>query len=659
MFRNHRFTYRLQMGLMFLFIAAIGLPSVFHQPIRAATPQTQPAELGFFGLNTYFSGLERINRDGEAGIATLIERGRAIGVPWAREEISWGNLERHGKGRWEWSHFDNRLTATANAGYGIMGMLLTTPAWARVADCDARRLRFASAGVVAEDYWCPPQSTRDFSDYVRAVVERYDGDGYADAPGSPRVAVWQIWNEPNAWETWPGSPAEYAALLEAGYAAAKAADPNAIVAVGGVYVFDGIWRDRVGHSDGLLFLDEAFAARPAAWASFDALAVHPYMPDVAPDQPGLYAAVNFWGRLSTTRTWLTQRTGQYGGVPKPIWISEVGWSTCGPLEPDCYTLTNTPATLASDTSTLEPTVFRGPSATGPSEADLQAGTGNLEGLVGKNEQQQADYLVRAHVIALALGIDHLNWFQLEDKFDGSSRNFWEEAAILHTADRGYAFKPAATAYATLIRLLDEARFTGFGPLHSYTHTPNRTTPAARYHMRFDTSDNHRIDILWRTGGSETVQFTTEPGYRVERLSRDGAVTVLTPVNGTIQLTLGETPIYVRQGVPPQLNVGPPGLTAIVAMTEPDQVLAVQIANGGSGSLDWEAELNSSWATLRTGSGRGFTSRLLVEIDAAGLAPGRYETTLTVSSNAGEARLPIQLLVRTDVEKRFFPWIPAP
>ncbi|NJN17051.1 MAG: hypothetical protein HC822_12655 [Oscillochloris sp.] len=243
------------------FVTAIG--PVDAQP----APATQAAQIGFFGVNTYFTGLERNTRDGESGVTSLIAAGRELGVDWAREELSWGNLERQGRGVWTWEPFDSRLRATAEAGYGIIGMLLTTPAWARVADCSARINRYAASGVRADDFWCPPADPQDFATYVRTVVERYDGDGVDDAPGSPRVAVWQIWNEPNAWETWPGTPAEYAAILEAGYAAAKSADSSAIVATAGVYVFDGSWRDNIGHGDGLRFLDEVFAARPVPGAA--------------------------------------------------------------------------------------------------------------------------------------------------------------------------------------------------------------------------------------------------------------------------------------------------------------------------------------------------------------------------------------------------------
>src|SRR4051794_29194473 len=86
---------------------------VTAQPLPAAP--SQPTQLGFWGMNTYFTGLERISRDGDDGVAALIGLGRSAGVSWAREELSWGNLERRGKGQWDWGYFDRRLLQIAQS----------------------------------------------------------------------------------------------------------------------------------------------------------------------------------------------------------------------------------------------------------------------------------------------------------------------------------------------------------------------------------------------------------------------------------------------------------------------------------------------------------------------------------------------------------------
>lgn len=633
-------------------------PHTTGQP--AAT--MQPAEVRFFGMNTYFTALERLSRDGETGVAALIGRGRQIGTTWAREELSWGNLERHGKGRWEWPLFDRRLLAIAQAGYGIVGMLLTTPAWARAADCSARLVRYP--GIRVEPYWCPPARPQDFADYVSAVVERYDGDGYNDAPGSPRVAVWQIWNEPNHWETWPGSPAEYAAILQAGYAAVKAADPSATVAVGGLYVLDSAWSDGP-HQDGLRFFDHVLMASPAAWHSFDVLAIHPYMPDVAPDQPGLYGAVTLWGRIATTRSWLEERTRLLGGRPRPIWISELGWSTCTAADPYCYVGAGAIGLL---TSAQQPVpVFLGPTALAaysadeaplpftPTNAAAQAELAQI--LIGKTEQQQADYLVRAHGIALAQGVQHLSWFQLEDKFDGAARNFWQEAAIIRPAAFGYAPKPAAFAYAAMVSQLGAARFEGFGPLHTFVHQPTANAEAARFHLRFRTADNYLVDLLWRNEGFENVVLPLEPGVATaEALTRDGAPIPDAVREGAAFLVLGESPVYLRQRFTPTLDVTPSQIAVFARPTDPPTPVRLTLRNLGSGSIAWTAAVDAPWVRLETSSGQGFTGELRLTLDQTGLALGDHRATLRINSEGGAREIPIRLLVSDRLVRHYAPFV---
>lgn len=446
----------------------------------------QPEQISFFGMNTYITGLERIKNDGDGGIAQLVNLGRAAGVEWAREELSWASLERVRKGQMSYDYFDRRLLQLAEANYGIVGILLTTPPWAQVGDCDSREGRIA-------DYWCPPANPQDFADFAGRMTERYDGDGNNDAPGSPRIAVWQIWNEPSTRGTWPGTPAEYGAILAAGYQAIKAADPSATVITGGVYLYDGMGTDP---NDGLPFLNQAFAAVPAAANSFDALAIHPYMPTAAPDAPVIFATITLWGRITTAQNWLQQ----YGG--RPLWISEVGWTTCEPWQAGCH----------ED--------------------------------VAVNEEQQANYMVRAHAIALAQNVQHVNYFQLEDKFDGASRVFWGEASVLGTVNEGYRQKAAYRAYRTMEQQLQGMRFSNFGAHNTFSYNPTIENPQDLYHLRFSRGDRTLVDVLWHNAGTQQVRFRTEPGYTAELISRDGTVTPIS--GGSVTINVSGEPVYVRQ-----------------------------------------------------------------------------------------------------------------
>lgn len=625
-------------------LATSALPPISAAPSLASN---QPSQLPFLGLNTYFTGLERIMRDGDDGMATLMASGRAMNASWGREELSWGNIERSGKGRWDWNPFDQRLHEMAESGYGIIGMLLTTPKWARVSDCAARIKLYSSVGVQAQDFWCPPANVQDYADYVRVVVERYDGDGIDDAPGSPRIAAWQLWNEPNAWETWPGSPAEYGALMVAGYNAAKAADPTAVVATGGLYVLDGGWNDGRGHSDGLRFLGEALDAVPAAANAFDALAIHPYMPDVAPDQPGILSLVTLGGRISTARNWLRARVGE-----RPLWISEIGWSTCTSNQPDCF------VGLASGSSSRRlssdsPASFddeRWPMANRPT-----TGSPGIAALIGKSEDQQANYMVRSALIAQALGVRHLSYFQFEDKFDGQAGNFWEEASVVHTKAEGYAPKLAYGAYRTLVEQLGGAAFVGAGALHTYSYDPaTQRNPAARYHLRFVTADNILIDVLWQTGSAQSVRLALDPGRSATLVSRDGVATAMDSSTGTVDLRVSEAPIYLRQSLPRAMSIMPSEITVLAAVGSGPQYATLHINNSGSGSISWLAGSDMHWVKAVTAAGAGYTSTLTIQINPSGLPVGNYSATITVISDVGTQNVPMRLMIVPQIWNKYFP-----
>lgn len=82
--------------------------------------------------------------------------------------------------------------------------------------------------------------------FVWEIVERYDGDGVADAPGSPRVECFSLWNEPD-WLPWPTRPADprdkflrgwyghdvsdLARLIFVSWVAAKHANPSCKIGV--------------------------------------------------------------------------------------------------------------------------------------------------------------------------------------------------------------------------------------------------------------------------------------------------------------------------------------------------------------------------------------------------------------------------------------------
>lgn len=130
------------------------------------------------------------------------------------------------------------------------------------------------------------------------------------------VAGYEIWNEPDGPEFWKDGPqpADYVALLKPAYAAVKAADPKAKVIVGGLVANDFDFLGRLYD----------FGAK----GSFDAVAVHT---DTACNTtvPTFYyrEPTGRIGRYAFTGYREVHRTMVAHGDSKPIWMSELGWST--------------------------------------------------------------------------------------------------------------------------------------------------------------------------------------------------------------------------------------------------------------------------------------------------------------------------------------------
>ncbi|MFH1465686.1 MAG: hypothetical protein ABIO70_14970 [Pseudomonadota bacterium] len=144
-----------------------------------------------------------------------------------------------------------------------------------------------------------PADLDGYSAWIRAVVERYDGDGQDDMPGLARpVRLWEVDNEPDMHNHLPPkgggqrgdgaraaeaqaeqnpfeTPAEYAQVLVATAQAIRAAQPDAVVFNGGTFY--------TANDTGRAYL-AAVLAEPGAAAAVDALSVHAYFTDRTPEK---------------------------------------------------------------------------------------------------------------------------------------------------------------------------------------------------------------------------------------------------------------------------------------------------------------------------------------------------------------------------------------
>lgn len=197
-------------------------PTLSPTPTLTPTPTIIPVPAdGILGLQLFESDLAAIYAD----------RLNVAGSTWARTRLLWAAVEPEEDGPREWGMSDSMVGAIARQELKGIVSIYKWPAWAAESDC----------GPMGEE------GLERYEDFVRAAVERYDGDGHDDMPGSPRIAHWEIGNEPDfapsagaaLGESSYGScfgddPEAYADVLVRSHAAIRAADPDATILFGGV-----------------------------------------------------------------------------------------------------------------------------------------------------------------------------------------------------------------------------------------------------------------------------------------------------------------------------------------------------------------------------------------------------------------------------------------
>ena len=232
---------------------------------------------------------------------------------WVRVPILWSVTEPYNitPAMYDWGSADNRLAGARSdkGNFNLIGTFEGAPDW----------VSQDTNGPI------PPMFLDDFVEFVGTAVERFDGDGINDAPGSPIVLYWEFYNEPDNNSDIQGNPnysppthwgdhsVRYANMLMAVYPAVKAANPRAQV------VFGGIAADAF-ESQGGPFVESFLADVLAAGGGdyFDVMNFHSYP-----------AFANNWtdneGPGLLEKTTYIRNILQDAGYNKPIIVTEAGW----------------------------------------------------------------------------------------------------------------------------------------------------------------------------------------------------------------------------------------------------------------------------------------------------------------------------------------------
>lgn len=212
------------------------------------------------------AGLESHLRDDARATASL-------GARWVRghtattPHLHWSSWESSGR---SFEAMDQWVRVAQAEGLRVLGMVGPWPG--------------NKTATFVEAY--PPPDPAAYSAFVRAVAERYDGDGVDDMPGlAYPIHDWEVDNEPDLKNTNhtrednPGefpatfcTPAQYAEVLRLTAAALREANPAVKVHNGGFY--------RPMTELGRAYI-RALVAEPGVLESIDVVSIHAYFSDAS------------------------------------------------------------------------------------------------------------------------------------------------------------------------------------------------------------------------------------------------------------------------------------------------------------------------------------------------------------------------------------------
>lgn len=210
----------------------------------------------------------------------------------ARVTCYWNEIEPV-QDVWQFAPYDGlvqRATAASIPVLAIVGYSIK-----RVAGSDP------GYGASSAISFYPPDNLQGFAAYAGTLAARY-----------PSIRYWEVWNEPNNPAFWQPHPdaARYTEMLRLAYNAIKAANPGALVVLGGLS--PGVGNGQANMVKATDFLSAVYDDEGANY--FDVVGYHPYNDGVAPQQ-----------YLQDDVSSLRQVMVAHGDSDKKIWVTELDW----------------------------------------------------------------------------------------------------------------------------------------------------------------------------------------------------------------------------------------------------------------------------------------------------------------------------------------------
>jgi hypothetical protein len=164
-----------------------------------------------------------------------------MGIFWQRPHpgpFIWGQIEKE-SGIYNWDDCDKEVKRSQKYGANIIATIWPFADWDQ-SSCHSKAgsistMIFSELGK----YRQKPCDMEAYTDFIKKLVERYDGDRNNDMPDLVvPIKYWEVSNEPSMQEDFHtffvGSAKDYFDILNATYQAVKDADSQAIIVKGGM-----------------------------------------------------------------------------------------------------------------------------------------------------------------------------------------------------------------------------------------------------------------------------------------------------------------------------------------------------------------------------------------------------------------------------------------
>jgi len=235
--------------------------------------------------------------------------GNVKNAAWIRFWITWQAIEPE-KGKYDFSFMDKVVRHFQDEGVCLLITIEPFANWDQdKCHGDEYWSRMPLPGGEAEVKVGKPCNMDAYREFLRKLVERYDGDSVDDMPGLKYpIKYWEIMNEPgmqgkDPWDLkfFLGTPQEYLEILKVSYETIKEVDPEAKVVMGGMSAmmdkFVEFWEPIIGEAANY----------------FDIANIHTI--DTNEEREDLYV-LKFKRFLE-----------EHGVKNKPIWITEVQYGS--------------------------------------------------------------------------------------------------------------------------------------------------------------------------------------------------------------------------------------------------------------------------------------------------------------------------------------------